>query len=245
MPTLTPPDGSGLAVIPAGRYGVQVNTGTTQAPVWTFINGLTNFEPKFDPKLEDDSDITSDGWESQAVAGNAFSIDFEGLVKGVDEGSTFTADPGMQFLVAASQETGSDAHVHLRYWRTDELDEAFELHAAVKASLKGGKPNELQKFSGNLTGRGKPKSITKPGANLALHYGFGATAYTATVDGQTTASILTSATTAQIKAALELLSTVDTATVTGAAPDFSVTLAPIPTTTSAAGTGGTVSFAAA
>lgn len=162
MPTLTPPDGSGLAVIPAGRYGVQVNTGTTQAPVWTFINGLTNFEPKFDPKLEDDSDISSNGWESQAVAGNAFSVDFEGLVKGADAGSTFTADPGMQRLVAASQETGSDAHVHVRYWRTDELDEAFEFRAAVKASLKGGKPNELQKFSGNLTGRGKPTAIEKP-----------------------------------------------------------------------------------
>ena len=162
---LLPPDGSALDTIPAGRYGVQVNTtpgAAAGSETWEFVNGLTSFEPTYKPKLEDDTDLTSDGWESQAVTGNAHSIAIEGLVKGETAASTFTPDPGMTFLVEASKQTGKGAHVHLRYWRTDELSDAVEAHYAVDASLKGGKPNELQKFSGTLTGRGKPKDITKP-----------------------------------------------------------------------------------
>lgn len=241
MAVLTPPDGAKLDTIPAGRYGVQVDISTTSTPQWIFVNGLTNFEPTFKTKLEDDTDITSDGWDSSAVAGNSFSVSFEGLVKGETD-TEFTPDPGMQFLVAASQQTGSDAHVHMRYWRTDEVDQAHDFYAAVDASLKGGKPNELQKFSGSLTGRGKPSEITKPGAELILHYGFGATAFVANVDAQSTSSVLTSANNTAIKAAFEALSNVDLATVTGSAPDISVVLVPIPTTTSATGTGGSVTF---
>lgn len=164
MAVLIPPDGAALATIPAARYGVQVNTGTSTTPVWTFINGLTNFEPKFKPKMEDDTDITSAGWDSSAVTGNAFTIDFEGLVKGTLASSTFTPDPGMTVLRTASQQSDASNHVHMRYWRYDAVDEAFEFKAAVDASLKGGKPNELQKFGGSLTGRGKPLAIAKPTA---------------------------------------------------------------------------------
>lgn len=245
MPTLKPPAGAGLDVIQAAKYGVQINLGTTSAPQWTWVNGLQSWEPKTKVKQEDDSDITYDGWESMANAGNAYSVDFDGLVKGVNEAGEFTADPGMWALKVAAEQTGSDGHVHMRMWRTDGLPEAKEFFAVVDASLKGGKPNELQKFGGSLTGRGKPTEITKPGEAYALHYGFGTTAYTATVDGQTTASIAVAANLAAIKAALELLTTVTTATVTGAAPDFAVTLDPVPTTTSATGTGGTVTFSVA
>ena len=164
MTVLLPPDGSALDVVPAGRYAVQVNTGTTETPTWVFVNGLTSFGPSFEPTLEDDTDITSDGWASQAVAGNAFSIAIEGLVKGTDDEttSTFVPDPGMTAIVEASKQTGSDAHLHMRHWRTDNYPEALEYHVAVNATLTPGKPNELQKFSGTLTGRGKPKDITKP-----------------------------------------------------------------------------------
>lgn len=159
---LTPPDGSALQVIPAGRYAVQVNVGTAQTPDWVFVNGLTSFGANYEPVLEDDSDITGDGWASQAVAGNAFTVPFEGLVKGEGDDSTFTPDPGMTAIVEASKQTGSSAHLHVRHWRTDNYPEALEYHAAVSATLTPGKPNELQKFSGTLTGRGKPKEITKP-----------------------------------------------------------------------------------
>lgn len=242
MPTLLPPAGAGLDTIQAAKYGVQINLGTIAAPIWVWINGLQTWEPKTKVKLEDDSDITYDGWESQANAGNSYSVDFDGLVKGENEAGEFTADPGMWALKVAAEQTGSEGHVHIRFWRTDDLDEAKEFFAAVDASLKGGKPNELQKFGGSLAGRGKPTDIAKPGAAYALHYGFGVTAYTANVDGEDTASITSTANVAAIKAALELLTTVDTATVTGTAPDFAVTLSPTPATTSATGTGGTVTF---
>ena len=165
MPVLLPPDGSALATRSAGRYGVQINIGTTLAPDWVFVNGLTSYEPKTDPNLEDDTDISSDGWASQAVTGNALTVSFEGLVKGAEAGGVFSPDPGLQALIEASVETDSGGHVHMRHWRTDGMAGApwnLEFHAAVKASPAGGKTTELQKFSGDLTGRGKPVTIVAP-----------------------------------------------------------------------------------
>ncbi|PZT99489.1 MAG: hypothetical protein DI630_16870 [Gordonia sp. (in: high G+C Gram-positive bacteria)] len=236
MPVLSQPDSSGLDNLSASRYGVQINLGTALAPNWAFIYGLQTWGPKFDGVDEDDTDIASDGFASEARAGNAFTVEFKGLVKGEDDGEDFVADPGMWALVVASEAADSEGHVHLRYWHK-KLPIAREFFATVKATLEPGKPNELQKFGGNMTGRGKPKDITKPGAALKLHYGYGLTSYTATVDGQTTASLTAAtATTGQIKTAFEALSNVDTAVVTGAAPDFEVEITPSPTVASVTAT---------
>lgn len=245
MPVLSQPDSSGLDNLSASRYGVQINLGTKEVPVWTFIYGLQTWGPKFDGVDEDDTDIASDGYASEARAGNAFSVEFKGLVKGEDDGEDFVADPGMWALVVASEAADSDGHVHLRYWHKN-LPIAREFFATVKATLDPGKPNELQKFSGNMTGRGKPKDITKPGAAFKLHYGYGLTSYVATVDGQATSALTAATATAdQIKTAFEALSNVDVATVTGAAPDFNVEISPLPTVVSVTATPtGTATFSA-
>lgn len=168
MPVLTPPDGALLDTIPAGRYAVQVLTGgkvggtAGDEPVWTFVNGLTSFEPKPDIQTEDDTDITSDGWASEAAVGNKFTASFEALVKGDASGAAFVQDPGLSVLHEASFQTGTAAVQTFRYWRTDSVEEARLFKAVVKAAPSGGKPNELQKFSGELIGRGKPTDITKP-----------------------------------------------------------------------------------
>lgn len=247
MAVLTMPDGSALKTIQAAKYGVQVNLGTVANPIWTFVNGLQNFEPKTDPKLEDDTDISSDGWESMANAGNAFTVDFDGLIKG-EQATQFIADPGMYALKAAAEKTGSDGHVHMRYWRVDDLPDAKEFFAAVKASLKGGKPNELQKFGGSLTGRGKPKDIVKPTATTkTLTVGAGVTAFTITADGATTASISNGsggATATAVQTAIRALPGQGGATVVGnAGGPFTITLVGTIASVTATGTGGTVTVA--
>ena len=164
MPVLTPPDGALLDTIPAGRYAVQVLTGDDPLvnADWTFVNGLTKFEPKPDIQTEDDTDITSDGWASEAAVGNKFVAEIEALVKGDASGTAFVQDPGLSVLHAASFQTGTGAIQTFRYWRTDDVDEAKRFKAVVKCAPPGGKPNELQKVSGQLIGRGKPVDITKP-----------------------------------------------------------------------------------
>ncbi|CAM3536133.1 phage tail tube protein [Tsukamurella ocularis] len=160
---LQPPDSRMLKTVSAGRYAVQINTNadTAGTPTWVFINGISKWEPKFDAQLEDDSDIYGDNYKSEVAAGNGFSVDVEGFLKFVDEGVT---DPGLAILLAKAEETGFDNYAHIRYWRRDEVPEARESLFAVKISPAGGKPNELQKWNGSLSGRGRPKNITKPTA---------------------------------------------------------------------------------
>lgn len=165
MAVKQPPNPSSLSTAAAGRYGVQINRldlgGTRQAPVWQFVNGIMSFEPSPQPKLEDDSDIYGDAWASQSVVGNALNIAISGVYKGTDD-PTFVPDPGLGYLLARSYETTSDNEVHVKWWRYDEIDESFEHFFATDCKKTGGKPSELQKWSGTLTGRGKPTKVDKP-----------------------------------------------------------------------------------
>jgi hypothetical protein len=159
---LTPPDSSALATTSAGNWAVQINTTPEATATWAFVNGISKFEPKNKPKMEDDSDIYMDNWASQIAAGQALELSIEGLTKGTVAGGVMTVDPGLAVLLAASKETGNDNIVHLRYWRTDGLPDSFEHRFGVDVSLQGGKSDELLKFTGTLYGRGKPTAVTKP-----------------------------------------------------------------------------------
>lgn len=165
MAVKQPPNPASLSTAAAGKYGVQINRldlgGTRQAPIWQFINGIMSFEPSPQPKLEDDSDIYGDAWASQSVVGNALNIAISGVYKGTDD-PTFVPDPGLGYLLARSYETTSDNEVHVKWWRYDEIDESFEHFFATDCKKTGGKPSELQKWSGTLTGRGKPTKVAKP-----------------------------------------------------------------------------------
>lgn len=165
MAVKQPPNPASLSTASAGKYGVQINRldlgGTRQAPVWQFINGIMSFEPLPQPKLEDDSDIYMDAWQSQNVVGNALNITISGIYKGTDDPS-FVPDPGLEFLLSKAFETASDNEVHIKWWRYDELDESFEHFFATDCKKTGGKPSENQKWSGTLTGRGKPTKVAKP-----------------------------------------------------------------------------------
>lgn len=159
---LTPPDASNLVTTSAGSWAVQINSTPDATATWLWVNGIQSFEPTNDAKMEDDSDIFMDNWSSETAAGQALKINISGLTKGTKTGGNIVLDPGLAVLLAASKETGSDNIVHIRYWRLDGLPDAYEAHCGTKISLKGGKTDELLKWDGSLSGRGKPKSITKP-----------------------------------------------------------------------------------
>lgn len=220
-----------LATRAAGRYLVEINTGTAASPVWTKVNGLQSYEPKYNVKTEDDTTIDSDGWASEANVGNGLSVAFAGLVLG-DASSGFTADPGMSALMDAAAKADSSGHVHMRHRRKDGVAGiAFnaEFKASVKASPAGGKVDELQKFSGDLTGRGKPTQLPPIMSSAVYSVGVGAATagtFTLTYKGQTTSSIAYNATAAAIKSALVALDdgygTADW-NVTGTAPSWTIT----------------------
>jgi hypothetical protein len=161
MPVLRPPNSSSLFTFRAAEWAFQIYN---DADVPLFVRGLSKFEPVTDPTMQDDSDIDSEGWKSELVTAQKLNINFEGLMKGEKSGGVVTPDPGAALLRAKGKDKGYDNIVKARYWRTDDLNEAFEHFFAVKWTDVGGSNEDLQKFTGTLSGRGKPTAIAKPQA---------------------------------------------------------------------------------
>lgn len=204
-PILQPDRTQSRAVIPAGKWAVQINIGTKAAPVWVFIYRITNFNPKIDIRTEDGTDINDDGWAAEVGVGGAATIDIEGLVAGsFDEDGDFTQDAGQTALLAASEDFGNE--VDMRYWRRDGVPTAKRIQGIPKVTMDGGKPGTTQKFSGSITVNGKPEDITKPGTVHTVSVG-AATAgtFTLTYGGKTTGNIAYNATATVVRDALVAL----------------------------------------
>ena len=132
-------DTAAMSVATAGQVRVEINTGTSSSPTWTEVRGIQSWAPKFAQVTQDDTDISNGGWASEFPTGNGFTVDVEGLTKG-EEDPTFVVDPGVQKMLDASATFGKAGIVHMRYWRTDNLPEAFEFFATCAVSNTGEKP---------------------------------------------------------------------------------------------------------
>lgn len=155
-------DTSAMILALAGKYRVEIDTGVGNTTTWTEVKGIKNFAPKSTQTTEDDTDISSDGHASSYPVGQAWTADISGLTKGTGTDAAMVVDPGVQALLNASEEKGAAGIVHIRYWRTDSLPEAKEVYATCEVTRDGEEPPALDKWSGTLTGRGKPINITKP-----------------------------------------------------------------------------------
>lgn len=156
-------DTSNLGAATSGLYRFEVDTAhPATTPTWEEAKGITKLAPKFAQVTEDDTDLSSGGWASEFPVGNGFTIEIEGLTKGVEGEAGLVVDPGVQALLDASATFGKAGIIHGRYWRTDNLPEAFEFYATCNVSRNGDKPPALDKWSGTLTGKNAPKVIAKP-----------------------------------------------------------------------------------
>jgi hypothetical protein len=163
MTALKQPSSGNLSTFKAARWSVQVNTGTKAAPIWTWWNGLSKFEPTQDPTMQDDTDIGSDGFKSQQVTATSEDVSAEGLIKGLRSVSGLPVDPGALFVRGKRRKVGEDNEVQLRYWRTDDMEaEATIQNFAVGWKDVGGSNEDLQKFTADLKGRGAPTFVAKP-----------------------------------------------------------------------------------
>jgi hypothetical protein len=162
-PILVPPNSNVLSTFRAAEWAVQVNTGTAATPEWTWVNGLDKFEPSNTPVMQDDTDLYSDAYKSQIATAQALDVAMSGKFKGVKgTDGTVPLDPGLAHIREAGKDVGDDNIVHVRYWRTDDLDEAYEHFFGVNWKDVGGSIEALQTFTATLTGRGKPKAVAKP-----------------------------------------------------------------------------------
>lgn len=162
---LLPPSSGGLSTYRAANWAVQVNTTPDgETPTWEFWRGISKFDPSQDPTMQDDTDIDSDGFKSQQVTATSLDVAVEGLFKGVrGVGGVTPLNPGCAYVRSLRLEVGIANELHMRFWRTDDMDAlGWEHHFAVGWKDVGGTNEELQKFTADLKGRGKPLAIAKP-----------------------------------------------------------------------------------
>lgn len=154
------------------KWRLDVQTGqdaTTQEPIWTPVRGRTEFQSAQEPTLQDDSDMDGDGWKSQSVTAQAWSLAFK-LARKVDPSDETTYDAGQEALRLAANEMGVENAVHVRWYEMapgGPRVEAYEGDAAVSWSPDGGGMDAFDFVSVTLTGQGRRVQIAHPDATGA------------------------------------------------------------------------------
>jgi hypothetical protein len=146
---------------------IDVDTGSSSAtsPTWTPVLGITQFQDKIEPNLEDDSDFDSGGYMSQTKTGEQWSLEFS-VSRKVTATDKTAYDKGQEFLRGKGiGKIGIANSVHVRFYEMTEDGprvEAYEGNAAVSYSPAGGKMTDLNMVDLVLTGQGKLKQIAHP-----------------------------------------------------------------------------------
>lgn len=146
------------------KWKLDVNTGTEALPVWARVKGIAEFQPNFEPTLQDDSDFDSEGYKSSAVTGGAWSIAMK-VVRKVTAAAATAYDPGQEALRLAGDEIGLANLVHIRFYEMEPDGprvEAYSGSAVVSWTPDGGAMDANSTVSVTLTGRGKRTAITHP-----------------------------------------------------------------------------------
>ena len=150
-----------------GNWWCDVNTGTSESPTWTAVNGIYDFKDGLEVKDTDVSDFSSDGWAATQAVGKSWSVDMKLWRKRQLKANAY--DPGQEFLRLHNGET-----VELRFYEmggdgttatgTPRV-EAYQGRAAVKWSPDGGKVDDPRSVSVTQTGQGPRMSIAHPKPN--------------------------------------------------------------------------------
>lgn len=238
--TIARPGYSGDSVAALARdYAVQVRDPRAQDAKWLWLRGLTKFSPKPEHDLQDDSDLDGEGYASEISTGIGLTVEMEGKRKSFPEDAGLKPDAGQQLLKDKSTRTGYENLIDIRYWRTDNLDEAQEFTMPCAYTEDAPGINDLLTFSVSGKSRGKPRRIKRPTdsdaasvyltedgevvqaiprefkTRITMPTGMTAGTWTITIGGETTTGIEYNASSSAVAAAINDLSGVDGATVSG------------------------------
>ena len=220
---LLAPNSAGMASPLARDYAVQidVNYGTELAgtPDWQFVLGLNKVSPTNDITFQDDGDIHSNGRKSQVATAIGENLELAGLRKGTLS-PDFVPNPGIEKLRWHGQQIGYLNTAHIRYWRTDGIDEAKEGYFATNFVSSADDKEGLLAFTATLTGQGQHLDIVKPTAQtvktFTLPAGTSGGVWDVAIDAGNLADLAWNVPLATFKSSIEGLANVlGTVTVTG------------------------------
>ncbi len=139
-----------LRKIPLKGWRVDVNTGTSGAPVWTQVKGIRTPNLQIEHTTQDTTTLDSDGWGSDGSTLLKWKLSIEGL-----EGytSTYVRDPGQVAVKAKGILIGDESEMDIRFYRLNP-DEGFSGTAQVKWNGTGGPITEYTRFQVEMVGQG-------------------------------------------------------------------------------------------
>lgn len=160
MAIATPGPSSNLASTLARDWAFQVDTTDgSDIPDWVFVRGLSQFAPVVNLVMQDDSDIDNGGYQSQVATAQNLTITAQGKRKGEHTAGEFAEDPGQAFLREKGTQMGWANIAHVRFWRTDGVQEAYETPVSVQFETQAGGNEDLDNFTITMMSRGKPTKI--------------------------------------------------------------------------------------
>jgi hypothetical protein len=147
------------------KWYLDVNTGTTAAPVWTPVGGINSFTPSRDGNMEDDSDFDSGGFQSETKTAEKWSAEVK-LARKVTAASVTAYDPGQEFLRQKSYgKFGVANSAEIRYYEMElggPRVEAYQGRCAVAFTEDGGAMTGLSTATCRLSGQGALTAIAHP-----------------------------------------------------------------------------------
>lgn len=150
------------------EYGIDVNTGTVEAPVWTPVRRISNFVPSPTAVTQDSQTYDDFGAPNADVSGWAWTLAFSVLVNRV---AVTGLVPELKALFGRQvpEAKGTAATIMVRWYHKpeDDLlidpDDAFEGTATVGiVRANAGPEGTNEQWNVTLTGKGPHKSIENP-----------------------------------------------------------------------------------
>ena len=131
----------------------EVNTGTTESPVWTRVNGLTSATLTISPNEVDVSDFDSEGWQDNLTTFRSWALALAGWDGYTGADNAPVDDPGQVALKAKGLLTGAAAYAEIQFYRSD-TEKGYTGRVTVNYGGAGGEVKAAEAISFNLTGSG-------------------------------------------------------------------------------------------
>lgn len=152
---MTQPDATALA----RKFIVEVNTGTFDVPVWTLLAGITEWNPKFEPTLQEAGAYEDEGWTGSQKTALKGTAEVTFLRRKSAAGAYNIAQESLRLKALLF---GSDGQADVRWYDRDGGDEAYQGRFETAWERANSGTVDLDAAKVTLTAVGKCETIANP-----------------------------------------------------------------------------------
>lgn len=167
MTATTPTLPAGSTLGHSYEYGLDVNIGTIESPVWQPVRRISDLQPTITPITQDSSTYDNFGSPDNDKTGEQWNVTHSVLVNRSTSTGLYT--PEVEAILACTKPTakGSAAVLHIRYYHKPESgtpnpDDAYEGFVTVGIQRGNIGNDGVEKWNITLTGKGPRIEISNP-----------------------------------------------------------------------------------